>query len=56
VVPFTQGNVEALGQVKDHLAARSCPAGLDKAEMSGRDCRSQRELELAEIAPLSPLT
>src|SRR5262245_44040188 len=56
MVAFAQGNVEALGEMEDHLAARPCAAGLDEAEMARRDRRSHRDLELAEVAPRPPLT
>src|SRR5215510_1702503 len=42
--------------MQDHLAARLRPPRLDEAEMPRRDRRSQRQLELAEIAALPPLT
>jgi hypothetical protein len=54
-VAVAQWDVEAVGEVKDHLAARLRPSRLDEAEMPRRDCRSQGELELAEVAPLPPL-
>jgi hypothetical protein len=55
VVAFTQGNVEALGEVEDHLAARPRAPRLDKTEMPCGDRRPHRDLELAEVAPLPPL-
>src|SRR5262245_56476580 len=41
--------------MKDHLAARLRPPSLDKAEMPRRDRRAQGQLELAEVAALTPL-
>jgi hypothetical protein len=55
LVAFTERNVEALGKMENHLAARPRTAGLDEAEMPRGDSRSQRELELGEVAPLPPL-
>src|SRR5215208_6784806 len=55
MVAFAQRNVEALGEVEDHLAARPCPPRLDEAEMARRDGGSHRDLELAEVALLPPL-
>jgi hypothetical protein len=54
-VPFTEGDVETLGEVEDHLAARPRTPGLDEAEMPRRDRRLRGELELAEVAPPPPL-
>jgi hypothetical protein len=54
-VAVAQRNLEALGEVEDHLAARLRAPRLDEAEMPRRNRRSHRELELAEVAPLPPL-
>ena len=46
--------IEVLGQVDEELATRAGPAGLDKAQVLGRDVRVQRQLELAEAASRAP--
>jgi hypothetical protein len=46
--------VEVLGQVDEKLAARCGPAGLDEAQVLGRDVGVQGQLELAQAAPRAP--
>jgi hypothetical protein len=46
--------VEVLGQVDEELATRARPAGLDEAQVLGRDVRVQGQLELAEAASRAP--
>ena len=46
--------VEALGEMDQQLAARARAAGLDEAEVLGREARVERELELAEPAAATP--
>ena len=46
--------VEVLGQVDEELAARAGPAGLDEAQVLGRDVRVEGQLELAEAASRAP--
>jgi hypothetical protein len=54
-VPLSQRNLEALGEVEEHLAARPCAPRLDEAEMPRRDRRLRGEFTLRELAPFSPL-
>ena len=53
-VAFGDRQIEVLGQVDEELAARAGPAGLDEAQVLGRDARVQRQLELAEAASRAP--
>ena len=46
--------IEVLGQVDEELAARAGPAGLDEAQVLGRDVRVQGQRELAEAASRAP--
>jgi hypothetical protein len=46
--------IEVLGQVDEELATRARPAGLDEAQVLGRDVRVQGQLELAEAASRAP--
>ena len=46
--------IEVLGQVDEELATRAGPAGLDEAQVLGRDVRVQGQLELAEAASRAP--
>src|SRR4029453_3376114 len=55
-VAVSQRNVQALGEVKDHFAARPGASRPDEAEMPRGARRSQGKFELAEVAPLPPLT
>jgi hypothetical protein len=43
-----------LGQVDEELATRAGPAGLDEAQVLGRDVRVQGHLELAKAASRAP--
>src|SRR4051794_8420736 len=43
-----------LGQVDEELATRRGPAGLDEAQVLGRDVRVQGQLELAEASSRAP--
>src|SRR6185369_2665898 len=54
-VALAKRNVEQLGEMKQHLAARLRAAGLEKAQMFGGDLGLAREIELAAAAPLPPL-
>ena len=53
-VAVAQGDVEVLGEVQDHLAARLRPAGLDEREMPRRHAGQAGEVELAHAALRSP--
>jgi hypothetical protein len=53
-VAFGDRKVEVLGQVDEELATRAGPAGLDEAQVFGRDVRVQGQLELAEAASRAP--
>ena len=55
VVALTQRDLELLGQVQDHLAAGLRAAGLDEADVPGRDAGVEREVELAAPPPLAPV-
>ena len=46
--------IEVLGQVDEELAARAGTAGLDEAQVLGRDVGVQGQLELAHAAPRTP--
>jgi hypothetical protein len=46
--------MQVLGQVDEELATRAGPAGLDEAQMLGRDVRVQGQRELAEAASRAP--
>jgi hypothetical protein len=56
MVPLAQRDVETLGQMEEHLAARLRAPRLDEAEVPGRDRRSRGQLELAEMSALPPGT
>ena len=53
-IPLADGQVEVLGQVDEKLATRAGPAGLDEAQVLGRDVRVQGQLQLAEAASPTP--
>jgi hypothetical protein len=55
-VALAHRQVEALGEVDEQLAARARAAGLDEAEVLGREVRLQRELELAQMPARPPET
>src|SRR5215471_4394306 len=54
-IPLSEGNVQCLGNDGKKIAAGSAPPALDKAEMTLRDSRIEREIELAFAALLSPV-
>ena len=54
-VALAQRHLELVGEVQDHLGARLGAAGLDEAEVAGRDAGLEREVELAEAAALAPV-
>jgi hypothetical protein len=56
VVALAERHVEALGEVEHHLRARARAAGFDEAQVSRRDVRLQRKLELTEPTAAAPLT
>ena len=56
LVAVAQRDVELLGQVQDHVAARPGPAGLEEAQVARRHARLARQLELAEAPALAPLS
>ena len=53
-VSFAQRHLQPLRQPQHHLPARPCLPGLDKAEVTRRDLRLERQRELAQPAPLPP--
>jgi hypothetical protein len=53
-VALAQRDVQALGEVQDHLLARPRAPGLDEAQVARRDAGLQREVELAEAALRAP--
>jgi hypothetical protein len=55
-VALGQRQVEALSEVDEQLPARPRAAGLDEAEVLGREVRLQRELELAQPPARPPET
>ena len=54
-VALAQRHLELLGQVQHQLAAGLRAAGLDEAEVARRDAGLERQVELAEPAPLAPV-
>ena len=54
-VALAQRYVELAGQPLDHVGGGAGAAGLDEAQVPGRDLRLQRQLELAESSTLAPL-
>ncbi len=48
-------DLELLEDPEQHLAPGPGAAGLDEAQMTSRDPRVQRQLELGQAAPLAPL-
>jgi len=54
-IALAHRNVELLGKVQQHVAARLRSAGLDEAQMPGRNTGIAGEVELAEAAALAPL-
>jgi hypothetical protein len=55
MVAVAQGHVELFGQVEHHLRARARTTRLDIAQVSRGDACLERQLELADPAPLPPL-
>ena len=53
-VALSQRDLEVLGEAQNHVPARSRPAVLEKAHVTRRDVRLERELELAEAPPPPP--
>src|SRR5437763_1950018 len=54
-ISLPQRDLKLLGKVQDHLGARLRPPRLDEAQMPSRDARVEREVQLAEPSPLSPV-
>ena len=55
MVALAERQVELLGEVEDHLAARLRPPGLHEAQVPGGDLRLEGEVHLAQPAALAPL-
>jgi hypothetical protein len=55
LVAVAQRDVELLGEVQDHLAARPRAAGLQEAEVAGGHAGLEREVELAQPAAPAPV-
>jgi hypothetical protein len=55
MVALAQRHLELLAQPQQHVAAGPGPAGLQEAQVPGRDLRLEGEVELAEAAALAPL-
>jgi hypothetical protein len=53
-VAFAQGDVEALGQSKNHVARRHRTSGFDKAQVARRDPGIAGKVELAHAPAPSP--
>ena len=53
-VVLAEWQVQAAGEVDDHLAAGHGPSGLDVAEVFGRHAGTEAELELAHAAVVAP--
>ena len=53
-VAVAQRDLERVGEMQQHLPARSGTACLDEAQVARGDRGVERELELAELAPLAP--
>jgi epsilon-lactone hydrolase len=56
LVSLAERHVESLGQMEDHPRAWARAAGFDEAQVSRRDVRLQRKLELTEPTATAPLT
>ena len=54
-VAFAHRDIELLGEVQQHVAARLRAAGFDEAQMPGGNAGVAGEVELAEAAALPPL-
>ena len=50
-----EGDVEHLGEAQHHGATRARPAGLDEADVARRHVGLDRQVELAQPTPLSPV-
>ena len=55
LVAIAQRHLELVGEPQDHLRARPRAAGLDEAQVPGGHARLERQVELAEPAPLPPV-
>src|SRR6185312_14860836 len=55
-IAFTQGNLQSLGELQDHLARRRGAASLHKTEMTRGYLGIPRQIELAQMAALAPFT
>ena len=54
-IAVTQRNIELLGQMEHHVAARLRPPGFQKAEVARGDFGLGCEVELAQVPALPPL-
>ena len=54
-IAIPQRDVELVGEPQDHVRARCGPPGLDQADVTSRDVRGDRQVELAEPPALPPL-
>jgi hypothetical protein len=55
-VALAQRNLKGLRESEDHLAARLRAPSLNATEMTGRDLRIERKVQLAETAESAPTT
>jgi len=55
-VALSEGDIEPVGEMQHHLAARARAAGLDEAQVPRRDSGSRRQLELTQVPACPPLT
>jgi len=55
LVAVAQRHLEPFGELEHHVRARPRPAGLHEAEVTGRHARLERQIELAQAAPLAPV-
>jgi hypothetical protein len=53
---LAERNLQSLEDPEQHLAARLRAAGLDEAQMAGRDPSLESQLELGDPPSLAPLT
>jgi hypothetical protein len=53
-VALAQRQLEMVAEVEQHVAAGRGPAGLDEAQVPGRDLGVEREVELAHAALQAP--
>jgi hypothetical protein len=55
-IPIARRRLKMLRETLEHLAARLCTAGLEEAQMLGRDAAVVRQLQLSQVPPQAPLS